>query len=447
MTSITTQPLLVPSCLALGELSDDQLLQRQRDFAAVRRQVDAGAAIVTAELARRSSRELGYSGLAQREGFRSPEQLVERLAGVTAGEARAMVRTGELLSTELLSAEQAWLEPVAHAVAAGEVSVIAADAIRSGLGEPSETVSADALADALQTLLPSVPRLAVGKLAGHARMLRDALDHRGVADREAALLERRYLKLQLQADGMTRLHGLLDPESAALVTDAFDQVTAPRRGGPRFVDPVAAQRSQAIIDDPRTTDQLLHDAFVEMVRIAGAADTGRVFAQRRPAVSIHVDRAEFEAGEGVANFEGQTASVSIATAQRLACAAGAVPILFDGGQALDVGRAQRTFTERQKVALAARDGGCRFPGCDRPPSWCEAHHAEEWLRDQGETNVDNGILLCRFHHMMIHNQGWRVEKHADGYTAVPPNSTRERVEMPTRSPVQQRRRALARSSP
>lgn len=82
--------------LRLGRLTDPELLERQREFAALRREIDAGAARVAAEVARRSARELGYQGLAQREGARSPEQLLERLAGVTAGEARALVRVGEL---------------------------------------------------------------------------------------------------------------------------------------------------------------------------------------------------------------------------------------------------------------------------------------------------------------------------------------------------------------
>ncbi|MCU1439711.1 MAG: endonuclease [Rhodoglobus sp.] len=433
---------MVPPSSGLGELTDVQLQQRQRDFAAVRRRVDAGAALVAAEVARRSTRELGYSGLAQREGARSAEQLVEQLAGVTPAEARAMVRVGELLSVDDPSSPDhgpAWLESVTTAVSVGELSVIAADAIRSGLGEPSETVSADALADVVDLLLPMVPLVPVRRLAAQARALRDALDRAGVAEREDQLRERRYLKLHLQSDGMTRLSGLLDPESAALVSDAFDLVTSPRRGGPRFVDPAAAKRAQAIMDDPRTTDQLLHDAFVEMIRIAGAADTGRIYAQRRPAVSIHVDRAEFEGGVGVAHIEGQTVGVTIATARRLACSAGAVPILFDGEKSIDVGRAQRTYTDRQRTALAARDGGCRFAGCDRPPSWCEAHHADEWVRDQGETSLDNGILLCRFHHLMVHNQGWRIEKRGETYVALPPPERGgPEVHLPTRNPVRAR---------
>jgi hypothetical protein len=83
-----------------------------------------------------------------------------------------------------------------------------------------------------------------------------------VIDREEALRQKRFLRLIPQADGMTRLSGLLDPESAALVTDAVDAVTAPRRGGPRFVEPGAAARAEAIVRDTRSTEQLALDALV-----------------------------------------------------------------------------------------------------------------------------------------------------------------------------------------
>ena len=435
--------LVVPPSSGLRELTDAELQQRQREFAAARRVVDTGAALVAAEVARRSTRELGYSGLAQRASMRSAEQLIAHIAGITLAEAGAMVRVGTLLHADESPSsdhQPGWLQSLAQAVSEGQLSVVAADAIRAGIGKPSSTVSADALAEVLAKLLPLAPSLSVHRLGAHARALRDSVDHAGVAEREEQLRERRYLRLHMQSDGMTRLIGLLDPESAALVSDAFDLVTSPRRGGPRFVDPDAAKRAKAIMADPRTTDQLLHDAFVEIVRIAGAADTGRIYTQRRPAVNVHVDRAEFEEGVGVAHLEGQTIGVTMATARRLACSGGAVPILFDGEKSIDVGRTQRTYTDRQRIALAARDGGCRFTGCDRPPSWCEAHHADEWVRDQGETSLDNGILLCRFHHLMVHNQGWRIEKRAETYVALPPPERGgPELPLPTRNPVRARR--------
>jgi hypothetical protein len=72
---------------------------------------------------------------------------------------------------------------------------------------------------------------------------------------------------------------------------------------------------------------------------------------------------------------------------------------------LDVGRATRHPSKALRRALSIRDQGCRFPGCDRRASWCHSHHVEPWLPD-GETKLDNLVLLCSFHHHLVHKPGW-----------------------------------------
>ncbi|MEO5921869.1 MAG: DUF222 domain-containing protein, partial [Pseudolysinimonas sp.] len=318
-----------------------------------------------------------------------------------------------------------------------------------GLGLPSADVAADDLADAAHTLVVESAALPPEKVARRARELRDQLDADGVADREELLRAKRFLRLTPLPDGMTRVTGLLDPESAALVTDAIDLITAPRRGGPRFVDPAQKARAEAIVNDSRTTEQLALDALVEMVRIAGSADDGRVFGTRKPGVRVHVTVADLDRREGAAHLEGQGASVSVATVERRACADGYLPILFDDcGCALDLGRTQRLFSERQRVVLAAVWGGCAIPGCDRPPSWTEAHHADEWERHNGPTDVSNGVLLCRHHHMMVHNNGWRIRRRGIEFWLEPPPGDalkRGPVKLESKNPV--RRRAGAELTP
>ncbi|MGW4337554.1 HNH endonuclease signature motif containing protein, partial [Rhodococcus koreensis] len=83
-------------------------------------------------------------------------------------------------------------------------------------------------------------------------------------------------------------------------------------------------------------------------------------------------------------------------------------ILDDHGAPLDVGLTSRTATRKQRRALAVRDGGCAFPGCGAPASWCEAHHAVHWVNG-GLTDMDNLVLLCGFHHRLIHHDGWEVQ--------------------------------------
>ncbi len=63
-------------------------------------------------------------------------------------------------------------------------------------------------------------------------------------------------------------------------------------------------------------------------------------------------------------------------------------VLGSDSMPLDVGRQHRLATAAIRDALAQRDQGCAFPGCDRPPRYCQAHHIREWL-DWGETKVDS----------------------------------------------------------
>ena len=75
---------------------------------------------------------------------------------------------------------------------------------------------------------------------------------------------------------------------------------------------------------------------------------------------------------------------------------------------LDVGTLTRVVTTAMRVALVARDRRCRFPGCDRPPHWCEAHHIEPWEHG-GPTRLDNLVLLCSRHHHVVHQPGWHLK--------------------------------------
>ena len=103
-----------------------------------------------------------------------------------------------------------------------------------------------------------------------------------------------------------------------------------------------------------------------------------------------------------------------------ACEAEVVPVVFNAsGGVLSYGRRRRYATPGQRLALAARDRGCSFPGCDRPPAWCEAHHVLEWILD-GDTELDNLCLVCSYHHRHFAHAGWRVEMRDGVPWWVPP---------------------------
>ncbi|MEQ1738221.1 MAG: hypothetical protein ABL886_17695, partial [Rhodoglobus sp.] len=146
-------------------VSDDSLLEYQRKLAASARLLEQVGSTFAAEVAYRSRRELGYDGLAQRRGARTPENLVQQVTGSSAPTARRLVRVGTMVA-ELAahdaggaSPTEPWLVDVVRAAAAGSLSGEAVDAIRSGLGSPRDGVGADALAGAARELLDEASTL------------------------------------------------------------------------------------------------------------------------------------------------------------------------------------------------------------------------------------------------------------------------------------------------
>ncbi|MEB0292646.1 HNH endonuclease signature motif containing protein, partial [Cryobacterium sp. 10C2] len=121
-------------------------------------------------------------------------------------------------------------------------------------------------------------------------------------------------------------------------------------------------------------------------------------------------------------IEGTAVTVSAETLERNRCDSGLLDVTFDDhGHGVDLGREQRTFSPAQRAALSLRDGGCMWPGCDRPPSWTETHHIQHWKDDTGQTNLDQGILLCRADHLRLHNEHWHITRDDTGqYWLTPP---------------------------
>jgi hypothetical protein len=107
---------------------------------------------------------------------------------------------------------------------------------------------------------------------------------------------------------------------------------------------------------------------------------------------------------------------------RLQAATTLLPPTLGGAptQPLEVGRTTRVIQPAQRNALAVRDRGCVFPHCQRPLTWCEAHHLRHWLHG-GPTDLTNLALVCRAHHRAVHEGGWQLQRGPDGrLTATPP---------------------------
>jgi hypothetical protein len=434
-------------------LDDAEAVAVLREAGEVGRLVEQVQVICAGVIARRSTRDAGHAGLAQARGHRSAASLVQELGGMTKGEAARQVRVGEALfdggrdgeaSPEDASAgigadaEMAgagapdapaardWRQVLRDGLRAGAVTSAQFDAIRRGLGNPPpaperdteahraahDHTTRDAWAQAAAQLIDEASRRTVEELAAAARTVRDLLDPDGAEARFLARYEKRSFRTWFDQDGVRRASIAFDDEGGAYLDTIFAAALRPRRGGPRFVDPEEKTTAADLVADPRTNDQLSYDLLLDLIRAGALADPAAVFGTRQAGLRLVQQITADGTPAPVAVTEDGLHSLPATVAERRACDTGTIPVTVDAcGNPLDVGRESRLFTPRQRIALAVRDGGCRWTGCDRPASYCEAHHIDEWARDGGRTDIDRGILLCRFHHMELHHGRWQITRH------------------------------------
>ncbi|MCV7434658.1 HNH endonuclease signature motif containing protein [Mycolicibacterium bacteremicum] len=167
--------------------------------------------------------------------------------------------------------------------------------------------------------------------------------------------------------------------------------------------------------DPRPIDKRRGDAVAQILRTYLSHSTRPMSGGVLPHVTLIRPARATVGGEEAVDRLGFGGPVSAATADLIACDSTLTKVIVDyTGVPLDVGRAERLFTPAIRKALGVRDGGCAHPGCGRPVSWCDAHHIQPWSHG-GTTSLDNGVLLCRLHHSLIHHGGWTVYLGRDRY--------------------------------
>lgn len=230
---------------------------------------------------------------------------------------------------------------------------------------------------------------------------------RQAAEREAAmggeekLRERRRLHASVTFMGMVRVDGNLDPETGETLLTALRAVldAESRTGG----------------DDGRTPAQRRADALGEVCRQWLDHGDRPTVGGERPHVTVTVDQEALAAGPGQTSELDHAGPVDPALARRIACDGSIRRVVMAGrSEPLDVGRRTPVVSPALRRAAIVRDRGCRFPGCDRPHSWCDAHHVVHWA-DGGPTALANLVLLCRRHHRMVHaRSGFRMGGRCSG---------------------------------
>ncbi len=329
--------------------------------------------------------ELDASGECAVDGALSTHSWLVHRGRVTRPEASRLLRGGRLVQRHPRTAKR---------LDDGDVTCAHVDALAlaaRGHDELFDEHEEELLAIARETR-PEEFRVAMRRW----REIAEDLDENCERDPEKPY-RRRRLYLSKLPDGSLHIDGRLDPVAGEAVISALEKLMAP--------------------DPERTPAQRRADALHELAR--------RALGSAVPAeLDVFVD---VETLAGMMPDDPRTARCDLAhvgpvapsTVRRLACDAILRRVVRDrDGEILDLGRRTRVVSPAQRRAVMLRDGGCAWPGCDRPPEWCDVHHERHWI-DGGATDLDNLRMYCRHHHVKLH-EGWTGRRRPDGTASVEP---------------------------
>ena len=275
-----------------------------------------------------------------------------------------------------------------------------------------------------QFLVEQAEHLDPKRLAAAARRLLATVDPDGAAPSEAEQQRRRDYTIAQNRAGYWKVGDCVTDEYAAIWSPMTDTLSAP-------------QPSVDGLPDDRTPGQRRHDAMRELGRRLLRSGTLPDCGGTPVTLALTVRAEDLDSGSGVAETETGT-TIGVSAAMRLADECELFTTVLDrNGAVLCAGRTRRLANRAQRRALAARDGGCCFPGCTRPASWCEAHHVLAWING-GPTDLDNLVLLCGWHHREFERRGWTVHLRDGVPEWIPP---------PWLDPAQQPRRNTAHHLP
>jgi hypothetical protein len=364
---LDADPRDVPEVHRLGELEQMLVVRNQLD-AAINQRVQV---IDVAETTIAESGRATRSWLVE-EQFVSP------------GEATKRMRVARALPTHPY---------LAKARTAGEISLEHANAIcraTAAVAPEFRGIVESTLVDIARTCAPHDLGEEVEKL------LIACGAESGSDEAHAKRLNRRGLRIARTFNGMRSVSGMLTPDVAEALEITLG-VLSTKTGE----------------DDTRSHEQRQHDAVGELANhYLAHADLPAVNGER-PRVVVTIDYDSLVTG--LRDAWGQLpsgATISPATARRLACDAELIPAVLNArGDVLDLAVASRSFsTAVRRAAWLEQHGKCAFPGCRRPPADC--HHIVWWMNG-GPSTLDNAAWLCAFHHWLVHEGSWTLRRDPD----------------------------------
>lgn len=342
---------------------------------------------------------------------RETRQWLQSRLRMSGGQARALVETASVADPQ-----DGTLRELGQALEAGTTTLQHLDHARRAVEKLPARAVQTRREEIGTTLAAAAERLTGPQMGIACRHLVGTLAPASQDHLDPFLRERRFLEYSLSGAGVLRGTFLLEGIDAASAKAVLDHLSAPGRdgtGGNEESEPSPAGA------DTRTLAQRQADALAATFRLAQSSAEVGTRSGEPPHLLIHTTIEQLAwhpafakqpgaVPPGLASCE-QTGPMSLPLLQRAACdAIHQVVVLDRTGAILEMRTPQRLATRAIRRALAARDRGCSWPGCDVPASGCDAHHVQWWSRG-GPTCLSNLCLLCPRHHTEIHLEEWRIE--------------------------------------
>ena len=298
---------------------------------------------------------------------------------------------------------------VAAALGAGELNVAQAHVITHALDElPTDMVPADVLAAAEVHLVAEAAHFGPRELRVLGRRILDIVapeigeqhEAEQLAKEERRAERRTSLVSTRLGDGTTRISINVPDAVAVRLNTYLESYTSPRHQGAGAADRIPADRKRG-------------QAFCSLLE---ALDPKRLPVHGGDATTliVTVSLAELRTALGVGEL-GPSDKLSAGEVRRLACTANIVPaVLGARSEVLDLGRSSRLFKPAQRKAMIIRDRECRAEGCTIPAAWCEAHHWGRPWAQGGRTDLEDGVLLCSWHHHRAHDDQYDASRMPNG---------------------------------
>nr|WP_300148449.1 HNH endonuclease signature motif containing protein [Propionicimonas sp.] len=318
---------------------------------------------------------------------------------------------------------------VGTAALGGAVLPVQAEAITGVLADLPKDFPDETVVQAQQLMVDFAQTHNSAELRRLTAHLVETLSPETADEIEAKRLERqerraqahRFLDFSNDGQGSVLIRGSLPVAAAEPLIRIVQAYAAAQKRGADRLDPLA---------EYVTPGMRRADGLVAMVDALGRQGVAPVHGGDRPRIVVTLSYDKLvkqclDAGLG-ARLTRSGDPLPASVARRLLCDADILPVVLGGeSEPLDVGRTQRLVTPPIRAALEVRDGGCVFPGCDKPPEACEAHHIIPWWAG-GETSLQNLVLACPHHHGIVEPgrdptaDRWHVRLRDDGVPVVFP---------------------------